>query len=228
MAVGTTDPETNGLRRRHVQNENDQPQQEAPERQPRRAPRAQKGFVELLMSPLSFVLGDGEPEDPQASARNFAHSLRRRYGERVTPRFEHTSFRDAVSTARTASKFLLVFLHSNIHDDADAFCRYEHKSREMCRPLESTVDSDWLGMLTLMLQQGHVHRAHERLPEQQRLYRVVGGLCAACGGLWSESVAGMRHVPVPGAAVLRVSWSQRRREDHRWGSSCRWEVSKRQ
>lgn len=27
--------------------------------------RRSKGFVELLFSPLSFVLGDGEPEDPQ-------------------------------------------------------------------------------------------------------------------------------------------------------------------
>jgi hypothetical protein len=86
-------------------------------------PRERKGFVELLFSPLSFVLGDGEPEDPQAAARAFTRSLRRRYGEDVTPRFEHLSFRDAVSTARTASKFLLVFLHSNIHEDADAFCR---------------------------------------------------------------------------------------------------------
>ncbi|KAH7487670.1 hypothetical protein PRIC1_011776 [Phytophthora ramorum] len=122
MAVGTTDPETNGLRRRHVQGEN-QAADDARQSTPRRVARAPKGFVELLMSPLSFVLGDGEPEDPQAAARNFTHSLRRRYGENATPRFEHTSFRDAVSTARTASKFLLVFLHSNIHDDADAFCR---------------------------------------------------------------------------------------------------------
>lgn len=92
----------------------------APRQQVQR--RASKGFVELLFSPLSFVLGDGEPEDPQVAARAFTHSLRRRYGD-VFPRFEHTSFRDAVSTARTASKFLLVLLHSNIHDDADAFCR---------------------------------------------------------------------------------------------------------
>lgn len=35
---------------------------------PRAQPaRRQKGFVELLFSPLSFVLGDGEPEDPQVS-----------------------------------------------------------------------------------------------------------------------------------------------------------------
>lgn len=97
----------------------------APRQQVQR--RASKGFVELLFSPLSFVLGDGEPEDPQVAARAFTHSLRRRYGD-VFPRFEHTSFRDAVSTARTASKFLLVFLHSNIHDDADAFCRYLYGS----------------------------------------------------------------------------------------------------
>ncbi|CEG39579.1 Predicted regulator of the ubiquitin pathway (contains UAS and UBX domains) [Plasmopara halstedii] len=113
----------NGLRHRHVQGEVEPANEPSSSTVPRRTPRPQKGFVELLMSPLSFVLGDGEPEDPQTAARNFAHSLQRRYGENVTPRFEHTSFRDAVSTARTASKFLLVFLHSNIHDDADAFCR---------------------------------------------------------------------------------------------------------
>ncbi|KAI9920027.1 hypothetical protein PsorP6_015602 [Peronosclerospora sorghi] len=112
------------LRHRRVQAEthdtNEQVQTTVPSA---RAPRRRKGFVELLLSPLSFVLGDGEPEDPQTAARHFTHSLRRRYGETTTPRFEHLSFRDAVSTARTASKFLLVFLHSNIHDDADTFCR---------------------------------------------------------------------------------------------------------
>lgn len=90
------------------------------------------------MSPLSFVLGDGEPEDPQASARHFTQSLRRRYGQDVTPRFEHTSFRDAVSTARTASKFLLVFLHSNIHEDADAFCRKAMCTEQMSAYLNNS------------------------------------------------------------------------------------------
>jgi FAS-associated factor 2 len=48
--------------------------------------------------------------------------MQRRYGVH-TPRFEMTSFRDAVSTARTMSKFLLVFLHSNIHDEAIQFAK---------------------------------------------------------------------------------------------------------
>lgn len=121
MTVATLDG--NGLRRRHAQGETETVNEAPSTSAPRRTPRPQKGFVELLMSPLSFVLGDGEPEDPQAAARHFAHSLQRRYGQDVTPQFEHTSFRDAVSTARTASKFLLVFLHSNIHDDANSFCR---------------------------------------------------------------------------------------------------------
>ncbi|CAH0485896.1 unnamed protein product [Peronospora farinosa] len=112
------------LRRRHVVNDNQASDERLQETsRPRRVERPRKGFVELLMSPLSFVLGDGEPEDPQTAARKFTSSLRQRYGESVTPRFEHTSFRDAVSTARTASKFLFVYLHSNIHDDADMFCR---------------------------------------------------------------------------------------------------------
>lgn len=130
MTAGNDD----GLRRRHVNAEAEDAHSEgadsstaassAPSRASTPRARPQKGFVELLFSPLSFVLGDGEPEDPQVSARAFTRSLRRRYGEDVTPRFEHLSFRDAVSTARTASKFLLVFLHSNIHEEADAFCRY--------------------------------------------------------------------------------------------------------
>ena len=115
------------LRQRHVVDANPAPTERPQETStPRRVQaRPRKGFVELLMSPLSFVLGDGEPEDPQTAARKFTHRLRRRYGDTVTPRFEHTSFRDAVSTARTASKFLFVYLHSNIHDDADMFCRYD-------------------------------------------------------------------------------------------------------
>ncbi|RLN56203.1 hypothetical protein BBJ29_005011 [Phytophthora kernoviae] len=134
--------DANELRRRHVQGDQDRngetPEQQQQQRPPRRAPRQQKGFVELLMSPLSFVLGDGEPEDPQAAARNFTHSLRRRYGEELTPRFEHTSFRDAVSTARTASKFLLVFLHSNIHDDANTFCRKAMCTEQMSAYLNNS------------------------------------------------------------------------------------------
>jgi hypothetical protein len=85
-------------------------------------PRRPKGFMELLFSPLSLILGEAEPEDPQIAARLFADSLQRRFGPHC-PRFELTSFRDAVSTARTMSKFLLVFLHSNIHDDALRFAK---------------------------------------------------------------------------------------------------------
>ncbi|TDH70045.1 hypothetical protein CCR75_005175 [Bremia lactucae] len=133
MAVDTT--ETNALRRRFVQGESELTE-EAPA--PHRVPRPRKGFVELLMSPLSFVVGDGEPEDPQVAARRFAHSLMRRYGENVTPHFEHLSFQDAVSTARTASKFLLVFLHSNIHDDADSFCRNELCTERMSAYLNNS------------------------------------------------------------------------------------------
>lgn len=74
------------------------------------------------------------------AARLFTQSMQRRYGVH-TPRFELTSFRDAVSTARTMSKFLLVFLHSNIHQEAiqfanktictEAFTTYVNESASM-------------------------------------------------------------------------------------------------
>ncbi|KAJ0399932.1 hypothetical protein ATCC90586_000118 [Pythium insidiosum] len=102
-------------------------------RSPARPP---KGLMDLLFSPLSLILGEPEPENPQVAARLFTQSLRRRYGIH-TPRFELTSFRDAVSTARTMSKFLLVFLHSNIHDDADTFAR-----QTICTPEFTTFVND--------------------------------------------------------------------------------------
>ncbi|CAH0478272.1 unnamed protein product [Peronospora belbahrii] len=116
----TNGDDNDGLRQRHVVHAGSNAPTVSP---PRHVSRRPKGFIELLMAPLSFVLGDEEEIDPQTAARKFTHQLRQRYGETVTPEFEHTSFRDAVSTARTASKFLLVFLHSNIHDQADGFCR---------------------------------------------------------------------------------------------------------
>ncbi|TMW61130.1 hypothetical protein Poli38472_013593 [Pythium oligandrum] len=145
--------EATGLRRRPV-NGNQPPSDhaeasEAEETLARRESRS-KGLMDLLFSPLSLILGEAQPEDPQVAARQFTVQLRKRYGPHC-PRFELTSFRDAVSTARTMSKFLLVFLHSNIHDDANAFCR-----DTICTPEFTTYinDSDaivaWAGCVQQM------------------------------------------------------------------------------
>lgn len=85
MAEGVADE---GLRRRHAGAEATGAERER-EREPAgsdgddsrasqaEAPRArpQKGFVELLFSPLSFVLGDGEPEDPQVAGNGVIEGL---------------------------------------------------------------------------------------------------------------------------------------------------------
>lgn len=45
----------------------------------------------------------------------------------------------------------------------------------------------------------------------------MGGVCAASGGIWRESLVGLRIVPVPRTAHVRLAWRERRGENHRCG-----------
>jgi FAS-associated factor 2 len=130
---GATSNASTGLRRRQFGanlDEQQNQQQLQQENRPHGASssaaetnRSSKNLIEILLSPFINLLGDGTSEDPQEASRKFHESLRNKYGQHC-PRFEHSSFRDAVTTARSASKFLLVFLYSEIHEDTDSFCRY--------------------------------------------------------------------------------------------------------
>lgn len=63
-----------------------------------------------------------------------------------SPNFELSSFRDAVSTARATSKFLLVYLHSPIHEDTSAYCENVLNTTEFCSFLsESQLVIAWAG-----------------------------------------------------------------------------------
>ncbi|DAZ93833.1 TPA: hypothetical protein N0F65_009341 [Lagenidium giganteum] len=145
-ARGDNEQERVGLRRRGGHGGSDGPVAEASSSNAsssgsgsrNAAPAPTKSLVELLFSPISYLLGDGEAEDPQMSAVAFNQSLRIKYGDHC-PRFEHSSFRDAVTTARTASKFLLVYLHSNLHDETDSFCRHSLCTEELATYLNDNV-----------------------------------------------------------------------------------------
>jgi hypothetical protein len=55
------------------------------------------------------------------AASNFAHNFESTYGP-THPTFLECGFQDALRKARTDFKFLLVYLHSTLHDDTPAYC----------------------------------------------------------------------------------------------------------
>lgn len=55
------------------------------------------------------------------AARRFADDFERRYGER--PPCSEISYKDSVQLAISENRFLVIYLHSHLHDDSDKFCR---------------------------------------------------------------------------------------------------------
>lgn len=62
-----------------------------------------------------------EELDPALAASNFALNFESTYGP-THPTFLECSFHDALKKARTDFKFLLVYLHSSLHDDTVPYC----------------------------------------------------------------------------------------------------------
>ncbi|KAJ9525634.1 hypothetical protein QJQ45_003344 [Haematococcus lacustris] len=82
---------------------------------------------------LAVVLGTAPEPEPAAQAVEFIQQFQARYGDRH-PVFEVAGVQQALQTARAAHKFLLVYLHSPLHEDTDLFCH-----RVLCSP--AVVDS---------------------------------------------------------------------------------------
>ena len=75
-----------------------------------------------LLYPVRYLTGSGEIQDPQVASRYFLETFNRDYGRRH-PNFIRGSFQDATRQAQRENKFLVVYLHSPMHEDTPQFCR---------------------------------------------------------------------------------------------------------
>ncbi|OQR92238.1 hypothetical protein ACHHYP_03915 [Achlya hypogyna] len=71
-------------------------------------------------APLEYLFGSNPP--PELLAATLHEDLTREYGAQC-PAFEHLSFREAANLAKTTGKFLLAYLHSEVHEDTPTFCK---------------------------------------------------------------------------------------------------------
>ena len=63
---------------------------------------------------LISVRSEDPTEDPVVAAHSFVRDFSAAYGARH-PRFLECSYRDALQRAQQESKFLLLYLHSSVH-----------------------------------------------------------------------------------------------------------------
>jgi FAS-associated factor 2 len=72
---------------------------------------------------LTYFWPSGGPElDPTAASSKFQTDFESQYGN-VHPNFLTGSFQQACTQSRTQFKFLIVYLHSPMHQHTAEFCR---------------------------------------------------------------------------------------------------------
>lgn len=80
-------------------------------------------LLDLLFVPLRWLF-QARPTtiNPNEDANNFINEFRSSYGSN-SPAFHNGSYQSAVNLAFSSSKFVLVYLHSPLHEDSDRFCQ---------------------------------------------------------------------------------------------------------
>lgn len=94
-------------------------------RNPTDAPTAnQNNILDTVFQPLRWLF-QARPAslNPGLDATKFIEEFNQKYPGDHRPAFQNSSYQVAVATAFQASKFLLVYLHSPIHEDTNRFCR---------------------------------------------------------------------------------------------------------
>jgi len=82
------------------------------------------GLIDRIVSPLKWLFQSRPVSlNPEADTRKFISEFDNTYGV-IHPRLENTTYQQAVMQAFRASKFLLIYLHSPLHEDTNHFCRY--------------------------------------------------------------------------------------------------------
>jgi len=90
-------------------------------------------LLDLVFVPLRWLF-QARPTslNPNRDAQVFADEFNTEYG-RNHPEFHLGSYQSAVALAFSQSKFLLVYLHSPLHEDTDRFCRQALSSESFTR-----------------------------------------------------------------------------------------------
>jgi FAS-associated factor 2 len=80
-------------------------------------------LLDLLFVPLKWLF-QARPTsiNPAQDAQGFIEDFRSNYGPNH-PAFHNGSYQSAVNAAFSSTKFVLVYLHSPIHEDTDRFCQ---------------------------------------------------------------------------------------------------------
>lgn len=81
------------------------------------------GLLDILFTPIRWLFQvKSVPLNPTRDAQKFIAEFTSAYGSRA-PSFHDSSYQSAVATAFEESKFLLIYLHSPLHEDTDKFCQ---------------------------------------------------------------------------------------------------------
>lgn len=83
----------------------------------------QTTIFDFIISPLRWIFRIyPESLNPDEDASHFISEFQKEYGDNG-PQFQGVSYSQVVSNANRESKFLLIYLHSPLHDDTSKFCR---------------------------------------------------------------------------------------------------------
>lgn len=92
------------------------------------APQQNIGILGLLSRPLSWLINTrGTVLNPDADTRKFNDEFDRKFLS-THPKFFNRSYTQAVEHAFRNQKFLLVYLHSPLHEDTNKFCQQGKQS----------------------------------------------------------------------------------------------------
>lgn len=110
-------------------------------------PMNHDGFLDFIFLPLRWLF-QARPVsmNPSLDASKFIDEFNLKYPGDHHIAFQNSSYQVAVATAFQASKFLLVYLHSPIHEDTNRFCRNVLCSQAVCNIANQQLIS-WAGKI---------------------------------------------------------------------------------
>jgi FAS-associated factor 2 len=90
------------------------------------------GIFDLLFVPLLWLF-QSQPLslNPDRDTERFVDEFNGKYGESTHPTLITSSYQETVQNAHIQSKFLLVYLHSPLHEESDHFCKHVLCGREL-------------------------------------------------------------------------------------------------